>query len=108
METIKDDYSIICQKAINTFGIEAQTRQLMEECGELIRAANHFYRSGGRCKEDVGNFIEEMADVFIMINQFSCYFHLVDEINEVVENKMLILSAKLESIDKTNMMDDLP
>ena len=80
----------------------------MEECGELTRAANHFYRSKGKYIEDADNFKEEIADVFIMINQFCCYFHWTEEVNEIIENKMLKLSAILESYDKTNMMDDLP
>lgn len=100
MNTFENDYSTICRQAITKFGLETQTRQLMEECGELIRAANHFLRSEGKDHDIAENYIEEIADVFIMINQFCCYFHWTDAVNEVVVTKMLRLSAKLESINK--------
>lgn len=100
MNTIKNENLTICYQAIAKFGIEAQTRQLMEECGELIIAANHFYRRKGTPQEDKDNFIEEIADVFIMISQFCCYFNWTNDVNEIVENKMLRLSAKLESLNK--------
>lgn len=99
MNTVKDDYSTICHQAIAKFGLEVQTRQLMEECGELIYAANHFYRNWGTSQDDEFNLIEEIADVFIMINQFSCYFNWTDEINECVDYKMLRLSANLENLN---------
>lgn len=100
MNTIKNDYSEICRHALNFFGLEAQTRQLMEECGELTRAANHFYRSEGKYIEDADNFKEEIADVFILLNQFCCYYHWVEEVNEIVENKLHRLLEKMESYNE--------
>ena len=108
MKTNISANSDICKEAIIKFGLEPQARQLMEECGELITATNHFIRHKGKRSEDIDGFIEELADVIIMITQFCVYFNWTDAVNEVVEDKLLKLSARLESIKKTNMMDDLP
>lgn len=42
------------------YGFDAQQEKLVEECAELIEAA---------LGEDYNNFIEELADVSIMISQ---------------------------------------
>jgi NTP pyrophosphatase (non-canonical NTP hydrolase) len=65
------DWGLYC-KVLKKFGDEAQMGMLTEECAELIQANSKLSRaragSGdeGDCLE---NFIEEMADVQIMIEQ---------------------------------------
>lgn len=54
-------------KARKVFGHEAMIDSLVEECAELIQAIMHLRR--GRC--DAEKVSEEMADVFLMINQLS-------------------------------------
>lgn len=63
----------------NHYGLESQSRQLMEECGELSQAVNKVWRSvkgfvkgSGKSTEVVeaeANLVEEMADVSVMIMQ---------------------------------------
>lgn len=56
----------ILQKAIATYGEEAQIRQCMEECAELISAIVDYAEND---EADIDNIIEEMADVLITCKQ---------------------------------------
>ncbi|MBQ6169765.1 MAG: hypothetical protein IJK30_07405 [Ruminococcus sp.] len=49
-----------CTEILKYYGFEAQQEKLVEECEELIEAAQG---------EDYDSFIEELADVTIMIEQ---------------------------------------
>lgn len=49
-----------CTEILKHYGFEAQQEKLVEECEELIEAAQG---------EDYDSFIEELADVTIMIEQ---------------------------------------
>ena len=63
----------------NHYGFESQSRQLMEECGELAQAANKMWRATKgiarnpirplKVVEAEQNLISEIADVSIMIAQ---------------------------------------
>jgi NTP pyrophosphatase (non-canonical NTP hydrolase) len=54
------------QASIETFGVDAQWRQLQEECGELIAAVNQVIFRG---RDPVDKILEELASVELMINQ---------------------------------------
>ena len=84
---------ITLRKVINKFGKEAQCRQVMEECAELIQAVNKNLRSIG-AKE---NLIEEMADVGIMLDQLRIMFEIKDtEINKIRCEKMKQIKRMVE------------
>lgn len=59
-----------CGEILDHYGIVTQRRQLVEECAELIQAVSKLQRV---YPEDVKtvkyNFIEELADVEIMLEQ---------------------------------------
>jgi NTP pyrophosphatase (non-canonical NTP hydrolase) len=52
--------------ALEKWGLEAQLRQLQEECAELIAAVNHLLRGRDGA---VFSVAEEMADVRIVLDQ---------------------------------------
>lgn len=56
-----------CGEILKHYGVNAQRRQLVEECAELIQAAMKL----GRANDSTTfyNFIEEIADVEIMLEQ---------------------------------------
>ena len=84
---------VTLRKVINKFGKEAQCRQVMEECAELIQAVNKNLRSAG-AKE---NLIEEMADVGIMLDQLRIMFEIKDtEINKIRCEKMKQIKRMVE------------
>ena len=59
------EVSLICQRAIDTFGAMAQIDQTIEEMAELTVALNHNKR--GRARD--GEVVTEIADVLIMCLQ---------------------------------------
>lgn len=61
----------ILEKAVLTYGDEAQCIMCMEECAELIQAISKAYRTFGTEKHQkaVDAVREEIADVQIMLDQ---------------------------------------
>lgn len=64
------------KEMVDFYGIEPQARQAMEESAELIQAINKVLRK----KDDAKNHLaEEMADVFICLEQLKYSFDISDE-----------------------------
>ena len=70
----------VLERAIDTFGIDSQVDMAIEEMSELTKALLKYRRS---CKGDtsvadkdklMGDVLEEMADVQIMLNQLYIMF----------------------------------
>ena len=51
-----------CKAIFEHYGEEAQKQQLIQECAELIQAVT---------KGEYDNFVEELADVQVVIDQFT-------------------------------------
>lgn len=68
--------------AIHTFGEEAQERQAIEECSELIQAISHKHR--GR----PNNVAEEIADVEIMLDQLKIINDCAGKVEEIRKHKI--------------------
>ena len=66
----------ILQKAIDTYGTEAQMMQCIEEMAELIQAINKYFRAN--TDEEMAkayvSVIEEISDVQIMLEQMRILF----------------------------------
>ena len=77
----------VLKAVIDKYGDEAQSRQAMEECGELIVAINKTLRYPTRISRLC--LIEEMADVSIMITQLKL-MHCIsnDELKTVIDDKI--------------------
>ena len=60
---------------INHFGVNRQSRQAMEECGELIQAINKMLRYPDDEIKRL-ELIEEISDVLIMITQLKIIFDI--------------------------------
>ena len=56
------------------FGFEAQTEKTIEELAELIVAIKHLKKRDGKAADHLVNFIEELADARIMLDQL-IYLH---------------------------------
>ncbi len=94
------------RKILNYYGETKQVRQLMEECAELIQAASKYERSfessdTAAVNRAEHNFIAEVADVLIMIEQITSALFQEPEktniINDMIEYK---LNRQLERIEK--------
>lgn len=72
---------------INHFGVDRQSRQAMEECGELIQAVNKMLRYPGDEIKRL-ELIEEIADVLIMITQLKIMFSIEkSELGRMIDYK---------------------
>lgn len=73
-----EELKAIYNKALNTYGINAQLSIIIEECGELITEITRIKR-GRTTKEKI---ITELADVQIMIEQIAFYYGLDNFLKE--------------------------
>jgi NTP pyrophosphatase (non-canonical NTP hydrolase) len=79
--------------AIEKYGIEAQIGMAQEEMGELLVAINHLRRKRIPWK----NFIEEVADVYIMMRQLR---HMDEKLfDKIYHRKVKKIRKKLEIKD---------
>lgn len=62
-------------KIIEHYGINAQQRKLQEEVFELQEAITLYEYDRGY----VGSIIEELADVFVLLNQIGTYYKIEEE-----------------------------
>lgn len=76
-------FNNIYKEAVTKFGIVAQEYMCIEECAELIDVLAKQTR--GRVM--VPDIIEELADVYIMVQQLA-HFYGVEIFNEKVSNKL--------------------
>ena len=105
------------KKIADTYGYEAQSRQLIEEMAELTQAINKFWRKQMMCgfvsldeikaeetensklsdEKGYQNLVEEIADVEICIAQMKYLLAIREEdINKVIKQK---LDRQLERIE---------
>ena len=87
---LQDEVKII-KDAVDTFGFDNQRRILQEECAELIVAASHYDRGRPGAYD---NFLEELADVDIMISQM--IYALQGNIDVWKEQKLMRLKGKIK------------
>lgn len=100
-EPILEDKDVL-QKAIDTYGEEAQQDMAIEEALELALAIlKHRRAKREKHTEDYiirrkNNIIEESADVKVMIKQLEMMFDCKDEVEEQVKFKVYRLKKRLE------------
>lgn len=94
-----DEQKEKCRQIVEHYGAESQRDILIEECAELIQAVCKIKRDGGGVSF---NFLEELADVTIMIEQMKQAFtgdELIDYlsfVNRKIERQMCRMSGKPE------------
>lgn len=81
----------ILEKAVTTFGVNAQLDMAIEECSELINALCKFRRHRVSDKE----VVTEIADVQIMMRQMAFMFG-EDEVEEERKRKIERLERRLQ------------
>lgn len=81
----------ILQKAVDHFGINSQIDVAIEEMAELTQALVHYKR--GRS----ANIEEEIADVYVILQQIEMYFgseHAVDTLREYKIDRLALILKK--------------
>ena len=88
-------------KIAETYGFDAQSRQLIEEMAELTQAINKAWRMGN----DFDNLLvlkrnikEEIADVYIMLEQMKYLLNIYEDDIETIINRKIL--RQLERIEK--------
>ena len=86
------------KQIIETFGITNQLKKLNEECYELIEAIRDYEDTGTIKLGYREDFIEELADVLNLLNQFKVYYNVNDnELIEAIEYKVDRTIERIES-----------
>lgn len=84
----------IYENALFTFGIHEQEDKFFEELGEFI-AAFEKYKHHRDTKE---HFIEELADITIMLEQLRTIYAVNDEVCAAMDAKVLRLQNRVNRI----------
>ena len=81
------------KKIADTYGYDAQSRQLIEEMAELTQAINKAWRMGNDFDNllvQKRNIKEEIADVYIMLEQMKYLLNIYeDDIETIINRKIL-------------------
>lgn len=85
----------IFQKAIDKWSEENQIRKIQEECLELALAINNIYCPTKSKAESYRNFIDECADVSIMLKQAEIIIGK-DVLNHAISEKLIKLQNHLD------------
>lgn len=84
----------IYEKAIGRWGINLQMDVAIEEMAELTKEIV----KGKRGSENADEIIEEVADVYIMLEQIITILHCEEEVNQHIQAKVNRLKATLEML----------
>jgi len=95
------EVSLICQRALDTFGAITQIDQTIEEMAELTVALNHNKRA--RAKD--GEVVTEIADVLIMCLQMMLLFG-EREVKAEMDRKLERLEDMLIAVGKHQRRND--
>ena len=83
----------VLEKAILTYGRECQLNIAIEEMSELTKEICKYKRRN----ENQSEIIEEMADVYIMLEQMKMIFGISEQqMNEQIDFKVARLKGRLE------------
>ena len=98
MNDLNFDYETL-MKAIDTYGRDLQLNQVIQECAELIQACSKTIQKGTTNDK---NMLEEVADVYIMLEQLKIMFKFLTEeaIQKVIDEKIKRLKERLEKVPK--------
>lgn len=91
-ERLQRDINDLLRRAITTYGAESQWRMVQEECGELIAAINHAMRGRPDAQE---RLMEEVADVFILVEQARLMLGKEELFALVVQRKLARLATRI-------------
>ena len=85
----------ILQRAIDTWGVDAQCEMMLQESIELAMALQKMKRLRGDHHQKFANLIDELADNKIMLRQMEKIFP-IELINDRVDFKMNRLKERLD------------
>lgn len=87
----------IYEKALHTWGKNAQMLQVVEEMSELTK---EILKNVNRNKDNISEIIEETADVEIMLEQLKCCFNIHKQVEDYKLEKLLKIEKRIENWSK--------
>ena len=95
---IKDYKLRLGERAIlKHYGITEQVAKLKEECRELIEASDGYING----TDSKAHFLEEIADVEVMIEQMIMHFNAQDKVDEIKRFKVKRQLGRMEREEDT-------
>lgn len=85
------------KKIAEHYGFEAQADKSIEEMAELIVEIKHMKK--GKASENFQNFVEELADVKIMIDQLYFMSNFDGDVSKEIDRK---LNRQMKRIEDEN------
>lgn len=90
---IKDYKLRLGERAIlKRYGITEQVAKLKEECRELIEASDGYINE----TDSKAHFLEEIADVEVMLDQMKLHFNAQDKVDEIKRFKVKRQLGRME------------
>lgn len=83
----------VCEKALKTWGKNAQMLQLLEEMSELQKEV---IKNINRGQDNIAALAEEAADVMIMMEQLIYIYGIDEQVHQQAEYKINRLKKHLE------------
>jgi len=83
----------ILQKAIQTWGKEAQVLMVLEEMAELQK---EILKNINRGKENLAEMVDEITDVEIMLTQLKMIYGVTDQVQNHRPEKLEKIEKRLE------------
>ena len=78
--------------SLKRYGITEQVAKLKEECRELIEASDGYING----TDSKAHFLEEIADVLVMIEQMIMHFNAQDKVDEIKRFKVKRQLGRIE------------
>jgi NTP pyrophosphatase (non-canonical NTP hydrolase) len=94
-EWLIEDYDTVMLKALKAYGVPAQLDMMVEESSELIKAVCKLKRDPSLME----SFIDEMADVYIMLRQMELAYGIELEVEKHVCDKLNRLDDRLKTVN---------
>lgn len=95
---IKDYKLRVDERAIlKRYGITEQVAKLKEECRELIEASDGYING----TDSKAHFLEEIADVEVMLDQMKLHFNAQDKVDEIKRFKVKRQLGRMEREEDT-------
>lgn len=89
---------LLIRRALDKWGAKKQLVMMIEECGEMIQATTKIMRKDQKEFEPSENFIEELVDLSLMIDQFKLFIP-AKKLDAMTQKKLAKLNSLLVKSD---------
>ena len=88
----------VLKRALETWGEQPQMMMVVEEMSELMK---EILKNICRHKDNIGQIIEETADVEIMLEQLKENYRIAEKVETYKQEKIKLIEQRLNDWDKS-------